>query len=450
MAAFEVNFDGLVGPTHHYAGLSWGNVASTTHRLHVSNPLAAMLQGLEKMKLLMDLGVKQGVLPPQDRPDFETLRRLGFRGSAAAMLSDSARESPTALAACYSASSMWAANAATVSPSTDTSDGRVHFTPANLVSNFHRSIESRFTGEVLKAIFRDDTAFAHHEPLPAACHFADEGAANHTRLSAAHGHNGIELFVYGRRAFDYNRYGPTTFSPRQTLEASRAIARLHRLDPERTVFARQNPVAIDAGVFHNDVISLGNENVFLSHELAFSDSRVVLEELRRKFYACCGSELVLIEVSEESVPLSDAVKSYLFNSQLVTLPDREMCLIAPSECMEDPRTSSTLDALIAAPNPISLVKFIDVRQSMQNGGGPACLRLRVILTERELAVVHHGVLLTDRLYEELKAWGHKHYRDRLHPEDFADPSLAEEGRVALDELAHLLGLGPIYGFQKSA
>ena len=26
--AYEVNFDGLVGPTHNYAGLSYGNVAS--------------------------------------------------------------------------------------------------------------------------------------------------------------------------------------------------------------------------------------------------------------------------------------------------------------------------------------------------------------------------------------------------------------------------------------
>jgi len=449
MAACEVNFDGLVGPTHHYAGLSWGNIASTTHRLDVSNPLAALLQGLEKMKLLMDLGLKQAVLPPQERPDFGTLRRLGFRGDPAAILHEAAQESQVLLAACYSASSMWAANAATMSPSADTRDGRVHFTPANLVSNFHRSIEARFIGEVLKTIFRDDSVFAHHEPLPPVSQFADEGAANHTRLCGKYGHKGVEVFVYGRRAFDYESCGPTIFPPRQTLEASRAIARLHLLDPDRTVFAHQNPVAIDSGVFHNDVISVGNEDVFLYHEKAFSESGAVLEEIRRKFYQCCGSELVLIEVSEDSIPLSDAVRSYFFNSQLVTLPDGKMCLVAPAECMEDPRTSSALEAMVSGPNPISLVKFIDVRQSMQNGGGPACLRLRVVLTDDELNRVHPGVFLTDQLYQRLKSWGHKHYRDRLHPEDLSDPSLAEEGRVALDELAQLLGLGPIYDFQKS-
>ena len=226
------------------------------------------------MKLLSDMGLVQGVLPPHERPDIKTLRRLGFRGSDAQILSTAARKSPFLLAACYSASSMWAANAATVSPSADTADGLVHFTPANLVSQFHRSLESEFTALLLKAIFNDETAFVHHPALPVAAHLSDEGAANHVRLCSSHERGGIELFVYGRKSFDRTDSRPQVFPARQTLEASSAIARLHRLDPSKTVFARQNPSAVDAGVFHNDVISVGNENVFLYHSTSICRYRV--------------------------------------------------------------------------------------------------------------------------------------------------------------------------------
>ncbi|MDX2347040.1 MAG: N-succinylarginine dihydrolase, partial [Legionella sp.] len=30
-AVYELNLDGLVGPTHHYAGLAYGNTASLAH-----------------------------------------------------------------------------------------------------------------------------------------------------------------------------------------------------------------------------------------------------------------------------------------------------------------------------------------------------------------------------------------------------------------------------------
>src|SRR5687768_11173563 len=181
MKAYEVNFDGLVGPTHNYAGLSYGNVASMSHKRSVSSPRQAALQGLAKMKFLADLGVKQAVLPPHPRPDIAALRRIGFTGSDADVLAKVQREDPVLLAAVSSSSSMWAANAATVSPSADTSDGRMHFTPANLVSLFHRSLEAPTTAAVLRAIFNDEKHFAHHPPLPATMHFSDEGAANHTR-----------------------------------------------------------------------------------------------------------------------------------------------------------------------------------------------------------------------------------------------------------------------------
>lgn len=444
----EVNFDGLVGPTHNYSGLSYGNIASMEHGLTVSNPRAAVLQGLEKMKLLSDLGIKQGILPPHERPDVKTLRRLGFRGTESQILAAAAREAPVLFAACYSASSMWAANSATVSPSADTAVGRVHFTPANLISHLHRSIEPAFTSKLLKTIFPDESAFVHHRPLPAALQLCDEGAANHIRLCSTHNSAGIELFVYGRRAFDQGDMGPRAFPARQTLEASSAVARLHRLNPAGTIFVRQNPAAIDAGVFHNDVISVGNENVLLFHSQSFADSKPFLETLKSLFREQSEDELIAVEITSDQVPLDLAVQSYLFNSQLVTLPDGTMCLIAPLECEANRNTRAVLEEAIAGDNPVQRVEFIDIRQSMKNGGGPACLRLRVVLTPEEMELTHKGIYLTDTLYADLKSWGHRYYRDRLSPDDLTDPALVEETRLCLDALTRLLRLGSIYEFQK--
>jgi succinylarginine dihydrolase len=444
----EVNFDGLVGPTHNYSGLSYGNVASMEHRLAVSNPRAAVLQGLEKMKLLLDLGIKQGILPPQERPDFRTLRRLGFSGTEAQILAAVSRDAPFLLAACCSASGMWAANAATISPSKDTADARVHFTPANLLSHFHRSIETAFTAELLRSIFSDESAFVHHPPLPAAIQLCDEGAANHIRLCATHDSSGIELFVYGREAFGLTDQGPLACPARQTAEASLAVARLHGLHPGRTVFLRQNPAAIDAGVFHNDVISVGNENVLLYHSQAFSEATQLMEGVRKVFSEDFGDELMLIEISPKQAPIADAVHSYLFNSQLISLPEGGMCLIAPLECDENARTRAVIEEILASNNPIKRVEFIDIRQSMKNGGGPACLRLRVVLTQEEMDKTHQEIYLTERLYADLKVWAKSYYRDRLHPKDLADTSLMRESRSCLDALTQLLGLGSIYPFQR--
>ena len=448
MNATEINFDGLVGPTHNYAGLSYGNVASTTHGLTTSNPKAAVLQGLEKMKLLADLGVKQAVLPPQERPYVAALRSLGFSGTDARIVEQAGREAPHILAACYSASSMWAANAATVSPSADTANGKVHFTPANLINFFHRALETPSTARILKTIFHNEAAFVHHDALPAAAQCSDEGAANHTRLCRQYGEPGVELFVYGRAAFRRQHRESRIFPPRQTLEASTAVARLHALNRDRTVFAQQNPDVIDAGVFHNDVISVGNQHVFFYHSLAFCEPVTILDELKRAIETSCRTEPIFIEVTPDKVTVSEAVRSYLFNSQLITLPDGTMCLISPQECGEDPRISALLDELVAQANPISQVKIVDTRQSMKNGGGPACLRLRVVLTPEEHAVVHQGVFFTDELYQSLIAWAEQHYRDEIRARDLVDPALMEESRTALDELTGILGLGSIYDFQR--
>ena len=441
--AVEVNFDGLVGPTHNYAGLSWGNVASKSNEYAVANPRQAALQGLAKMKALADRGYVQGVLPPQERPHLPTLKALGFAGSDAEVLAQAAKNNPVMLAAVASASCMWTANAATVSPSSDTRDHRVHFTPANLVAKFHRSIEHVVTGRVLKSIFSDAAFFTHHPALPSVSQFGDEGAANHTRLCAAYGEPGVELFVYGDVAFDDHSYGPTLFPARQTREASEAIARLHGLKDGCAVFAQQNPKAIDAGVFHNDVIAVGNGNVLFYHEMAFLDEARVLADIDARLK---GTALQAVRVSAADVPLADAVASYLFNSQLLDTADG-MLLAVPGECREIATVSQYLDQLVAGGGPITAVEVFDVKQSMRNGGGPACLRLRVVLSGDELAAMHRGVLMTDALYERLTTWIEAHYRDSVNQADLADPMLLEESRKALDELTGILGLGTIYDFQ---
>ncbi|MCE8003128.1 N-succinylarginine dihydrolase [Billgrantia ethanolica] len=443
----EVNFDGLVGPTHNYSGLAHGNVASMRHGGLVSNPREAALQGLAKMKALMDAGYAQGVLPPQQRPDLGALRSLGFTGSNREVLSRAAEEAPQVLRAVCSASSMWTANAATVTPSRDAADGRVHFTPANLQSSFHRYLEPETTGRVLAAIFRHEAHFAHHPALPATPAFSDEGAANHTRLCGEHGEAGVHLYVYGRQSFaggSSESREPKRFPARQTLEASQAVARQHGLAAAQTVFAQQHPEAIDAGVFHNDVIAVGNGPVLLYHEMAFLDEQATLDELRAKM----ATPLIPVRVPSEAVSMEDAVASYLFNSQLLSNPDGSMTLVVPGECQEREAVWRTIqDLLLAGHNPIGEVIVKDVKQSMRNGGGPACLRLRVVLSAEERAALTGRVLLSEALYGELTAWVERHYRDRLAPDDLADPQLADETLTALDELTRILQIGSVYPFQ---
>ncbi|OTA20408.1 succinylarginine dihydrolase [Xenorhabdus beddingii] len=447
MSGIEANFDGLVGMTHHYAGLSTGNEASMNHRGQESNPRKAALQGLMKMKALSEMGLVQGVLPPQQRPNLPALRQLGFTGSDEQVLNQVARYSPLLLSHLSSASSMWTANAATVSPSADSADQRVHFTVANLNNKLHRSLESVTTSRALKATFSDPNHFVHHDPLPQHADWGDEGAANHNRFCGEYGEAGVQLFVYGRKAWQEDT-APTRYPARQTLEASQAVARLHQLEETRTVFAQQNPVAIDSGVFHNDVIAVSNRNVLFHHQQAFLNSQAVLAELREKM-ARLGQSLITVEVPTEQVTLRDAVESYLFNSQLLSQPDGNMMLVLPQECRNHPNVSAYLQALMAeGDSPINKLHFFDLRESMRNGGGPACLRLRVVLNEKELAAVNPATLMTPALHQRLATWVERHYRDSLYAADLADPQLLNEVYVALDELTQILKLGSIYEFQR--
>ncbi|QJE00311.1 N-succinylarginine dihydrolase [Massilia forsythiae] len=441
--AREFNFDGLVGPSHNYAGLSFGNVASFSNVKSASNPRQAALQGLAKMRELAARGFAQGLLPPQARPNFRLLRKLGFSGTDADVLARAWREAPVILACAWSASPMWTANAATVSPSADTADGRVHFTAANLNNKLHRADEHVQATRTLRALFAHSERFVVHDPLPSTPAFGDEGAANHTRFAQAYGAAGVEFFVYGRVEFDPSAPAPKKYPARQTLEASQAIARLHGLDPARTVFAAQNPDLIDQGVFHNDVIAVGNGNVLFYHEEAFFDEAATLDALRRAL-ASVGTELRAVRVPASAVPVADAVASYLFNSQLLSKADGGMALVVPHECRENPAVASYLAQLVNSGGPIDELAEFDLRQSMRNGGGPACLRLRVSLTDDEARAMHQGVIMTEDLYARLAPWVERHYRDRIEPKDLADPQLARECAGALEELERILGLPGLY------
>lgn len=406
MPLTEINFDGIIGPSHNYAGLSFGNVASMGHAGQVSEPRAAALQGIDKMRANLALGLSQGIFLPHPRPNRGWLAELG---------TDIESGDAVVAANAMSASAMWAANAATVSPAPDTADGKCHLTPANLRTMPHRSHEWPATLAQLRLAFASD-AFAVHEPVPPA--FGDEGAANHMRLTGNHGEPGLEVFVYGVTG------GP--FPARQHIEASKAIARLHRLDPERTLFVQQSEEAIAGGAFHNDVVAVANENVLFAHEQAFADKQPLLDAGQR-FVA--GFEYV--EVVAADVPLADAVKSYLFNAQLVTPPDGQMTLIVPREARETPSVWRWIENHVAGNGPIRRVEVVDVRQSMANGGGPACLRLRVTA---DPATVDPRFLVDEEKLGQIANIIARFWPEQISHDELQRPSLVadvERARAAL-------------------
>lgn len=432
----EVNVDCLAGPSHHYGGHAFGNLASMQSKKQLSYPRAAALQGLEKAKLCMDLGIPQIVLPPQQRPALDVLWQLGFRGTDEQIIECAFQEAPKLLSACYSSSWMWTANWATVTPSPDSFDGRLHLTPANLVSQFHRALEVPQTLDALRRVFSNRQFFEVHDCLPCNWALADEGAANHTRFCSVYGQPGLHLLVYGREGWSEQEVKglQTEFPARQSRLASECIARQHGLRCDRVVYARTSSKAIDLGVFHNDVASVGNQQFFLYHAHAFENTGRVIDALKR-----CAEGLQLdlfcFKVSEEAMSLKEAVKSYLFNSQILTLPTNEMVIIAPSQCQEMPKAKQVLDELIAGNSPIRDVRYVDLRQSMQNGGGPACLRLRVVMSQEQMGALPQGILLTPRRYETIKKWITTHYREELKFEDLRDPELMKESNSALESFS---------------
>jgi len=420
----EINFDGIIGPTHNFAGLSQGNLAATLHAGEPSSPRHAALQGLAKMRLMLSLGLGQGFFLPQARPDVGWLRHFGFDGTPAQVCARAWVEEPLLFVQAFSASAMWAANAATVSPAPDTADGRIHITPANLATMTHRSHEWPETLAQLRRIFPDERYVAIHEPVPG--RFGDEGAANFMRVADPIGDPGVEIMVYGESG------GP--FPARQSAEACRAIFRNHGI--EDGLIVQQSPAALAAGAFHNDVVAVAHESILFAHEQAFAHKAPFYRTLTEH----CP-DLVILEVPASEVSLEDAIASYLFNSQLVTLPDGSRALILPMECAETPSVKAWLDRNIGANGPIHAAHFINVRESMHNGGGPACLRLRVLMSAEAEQSVNPAHLLSERAANRLEALIAAHWPERLTPADIGLPQTWEAVWDARSRLVTLIEEG---------
>jgi succinylarginine dihydrolase len=399
----EINFDGIIGPSHNYAGLSLGNIASSSNAGAVSQPRAAALQGIEKMRANLRLGLAQGFFMPLDRPNQMWL---------AGLATDMESAEPHIRAAAFSASAMWAANAATVSPAPDTADGKCHLSAANLLTMAHRSHEWHGTLAQLKLAFADEQHFAVHPPVPPP--YGDEGAANFMRLCPTHGAAGIEIFVYGKSG------GP--FPARQHLESSKAIARAHLLDPARTLFVQQAEIAIAAGAFHNDVVAVANERVLFTHEQAFEYPDATYADIKRLM-----PEAEIVVVPADRVSLADAIQSYLFNAQLVTLPDGGMALILPSEAQANQRVWSWLSEMVEGNGPIRQLVPVDVRQSMANGGGPACLRLRVVA---DPATVDQRFIADEAKLDRIASVIASHWPESIKPDQLGEAALINQVQLA--------------------
>ncbi|MDY7097558.1 MAG: N-succinylarginine dihydrolase [Pseudomonadota bacterium] len=416
MSITEINFDGIVGPSHNYAGLSLGNIASASHKGDPSYPRAAALQGVAKMRgNLARLGV-QGFLLPLPRPNGALQQTLALDDTAP----------PQLHAAPWSASSMWTANAATVSPAPDTLDGKCHLTPANLVTMLHRAQEWPDTMRMLEVAFGNKDHFTVHDIAPMT--FGDEGAANHMRFCEGHGSAGVEVFVYGKPG--------GKFPARQHEQSSRLVARQHGLDSAKCVFIEQNPAAIEAGAFHNDVVSVANERVLFTHAEAFADQNGAYDAIRAAFPA-----LEVVEVPSDAVSLEEAIRTYLFNAQLLTLPDGSMALIVPEECRESSSVWTYCERLMASNGPIREVIPVDVRQSMANGGGPACLRLRVAC---DPAFVDPRFLLDDAKADLIEKVIGETWPEQIDPADLGSQALAKsviDARYALLTALDLSELG---------
>jgi succinylarginine dihydrolase len=436
---FELQLDGLVGPTHHFGGLSLGNRASMRHAGWQSRPRQAARQGLAKMRQVCALGVPQALLPPLPRPDIGFLRQVGLHGSDTAVLAQAAASAPYLLRLAMSSAFMWAANAATVIPSPDSVDSRCHVVVANLQATAHRALEGPARAAMLRALFRDATRVVVHDPLPPNPALSDEGAANHARLAAPQADGGWHLFVYGRAGEPLQQDVPRTFPARQSAEASRAVARLGHLQPDRALFVRQHPRAIAAGAFHNDVVMVGDGTRLLVHEYGLVEQEAVLQALRHHL-----PMLRVYQVPQRELSLRQAVTSYLFNSQLLQTPQGSV-LLAPGHSSTG--AAAKVIRHLLDDGFMDHVIFQDLDQSMAGGGGPACLRLRLPLTPGELATLAPGVLLEEAKLQQLEAWVDQYYRDALAPADLADPLLLRETQEALETLTQLLGLGVLYPFQ---
>ena len=457
----EVQLVGLVGPTHHYAGMSWGNVASERHKGSPSSPRRAALQSVALMRELISLDQHVLVMPPLYRPDLSLLERFGLRGTGDDLLRSAALH-PDLLSMASSASSMWTANAGTWAPGRDTQDGVARLVVANLVAKAHRSLEPPGTEAHLRAIFGDDPSVEVLSALPSTPAFGDEGAANHMRLASPRSDTALHVFVYGRLGDEpadaaWEERNPTLvaaplhqgtpplplYPARQSLRASQAVARRLHLAPEQTFFLRQHPQAIRAGVFHNDVAAISCGAFLLHHELAYVEDEAA-SALWERCAALLGEDYQRVVVPAAEVSLEEAVRTYLFNGQLFDRGGGRLVFLLPDTCRTSEAVQRCLTRICRAHRRITEVRYVDLHQSMRNGGGPACLRLRLQMTAEQLQAVPQGFRMTLGSLDQLEHWASAHLADELHPADLAEPSFVAACHRALDALRRVLDAPSLY------
>ena len=269
----EINFDGIVGPSHNYAGLSLGNLASARNAGDVSYPRAAALQGLAKMRSNLALGLVQGLFVPLPRPATALARRAGHdieRGRTGDRRQCHERIGDVG-GQCSDRQPRAGHRRRPLPPHRRQSEDDAAPQP-----RMARHAGATATGVRGATHLRSMPRFRAHSATrarPITCDWRRD-----------HGEPGVEIFVYG--------VGGGPFPARQHVEASKAVARLHRLDPERTFFAAQSEEAIAAGAFHNDVVAVANERVLFAHEQAFADKAAIVELVRGaggRFRLCRGA-----------------------------------------------------------------------------------------------------------------------------------------------------------------
>lgn len=410
----ELQLDRLVGPTHHFGGLGVGNVASKRNAGNRSNPAAAAIQGLEKMRLIARWTGCQLIVPPQPRPDYQVLRNLGFTGSDQEVLKRARETAPDLLSAVTSCSAMWTANAATVSAGIDSAitNRSPRLTVANLVSSLHRATEPPSTEADLRNALPRSCII--DPPLAGGHAMRDEGAANHMRLGSCEAIPGIHIFVYGD-----GDPKPKRYAARQSLLACEAIARLHRIPQENVFYLKQHPDAIDAGAFHNDVVAMSHHDRFLYHEETFYEAESTLRSMDARYQTLYGRPLMRIPIASSSLSLNEAVQTYLFNSQIVTVeqdgPPRILCT---RQVEQNPQTRQLVETW-CNDRVFESCEFVDLNQSMAGGGGPACLRLRIPIQENFLDSIPTTSRFTEATYQRLREHVEDHYPTELTIDDLA-------------------------------
>ena len=426
----EYNLDSMIGPTHHFGGLSKGNLASMAHQFQMSSPKKAALEGLEKMRLAHEIGQNQLWFPPQRRPIFDAM--INGAGSDIDKVRWAFDNNPELLSQLFSSSAMWMANNATVSGSADSSDGLVHVIPANLSTLAHRRVEVAQNLILLNYAFFTKQ-FKVHPPL--SHRFRDEGAANHMQFSTDGHSKSLHLFVYNRsKSGDEDKYLP--FPLRQSYEASRSLAKAMNIPETQTLICRQLATSVQKGVFHHDVVGMSHQDVLIIHELALEDQDHTLQLLQTMSQNILKKKLTIIQVSSEQLSLKEALDTYFFNSQFIKDQDGNVHLICAQQCNNHPKVSLLVDDLIAQ-KVIEKVHYISLSESMMNGGGPACLRLRLPLTSKEFSNIPNCFKFSDEKYQEMVHFVHQFYPNQVRLADFIQINFLKKMNQLFDGLYSL-------------